>query len=168
MLQPLAFIQKFRPKSFVSENVSALVIQKKNQHFVKFFIKELEEADYLVQWRHIDSGSYGPQRRLRWYLVGLRRDVMRKRGSHPIWPLTAMDSCDLHNSRSGGLKLVMPMNKAADLKTMIKPLPRAEFKLTPENGMTKKKNVEKALSDVVAAGVNPFQHTVIVDAMVMR
>ena len=140
----IAYLEKYTPKSFMSENVSALAKQKKFEVFFKFLLSSLEKAGYVVGWKILNSCHYVPQNRERVYIMGVRTDVRRK--------LT----------RGVSLFPEPPSKPLLRLADIVKPVPATLWKTHP---ITKNdgKNVMNAYRKVQSE-INPFMTPIVVDA----
>jgi len=68
-------IKTKKPKAFLLENVPGLLTHDEGKTFETIF-KTLEELDYQVFYKVLDSSDYGlPQVRKRIYIVGFRKDL---------------------------------------------------------------------------------------------
>ena len=68
-----------QPISFLLENVPGLVTHQNGKTF-SIILKTLDELNYDVRYQILDAGDFNlPQRRERIYLVGFKRDYLKKR-----------------------------------------------------------------------------------------
>ncbi len=66
----LDILKTKKPLGFLLENVEGLVTHNKGET-LKVMLEELQNADYKVSWKLIDSSKHGvPQKRVRVYIVG--------------------------------------------------------------------------------------------------
>ncbi len=66
----LDILKTKKPLGFLLENVEGLVTHNKGET-LKVMLQELQNADYKVSWKLIDSSKHGvPQKRVRVYIVG--------------------------------------------------------------------------------------------------
>lgn len=73
-------IAHHKPKAFLLENVSGLVTHDKGNTLATI-IETLEELNYSVSYKILDSADYGvPQKRRRIYIVGFNDSKVRKDG----------------------------------------------------------------------------------------
>lgn len=71
-------IEYHRPRAFLLENVSGLITHDKGRTLATI-IETLEELNYTVSYRVLDSAQYGvPQKRQRIYIVGFSNSKVRK------------------------------------------------------------------------------------------
>lgn len=64
-----------KPKFFIAENVKGLAILKKGK-LIENIIGEFERQGYNAYWKLINAADYGvPQRRVRVFIVGIRKDL---------------------------------------------------------------------------------------------
>lgn len=81
----IKFIKLVKPKIIFFENVKGFTLEfKKNKDkgkkYANYVEKQLTKAGYNVKGELVDFGNYGvPQRRTRFILVGIRKDVAGKR-----------------------------------------------------------------------------------------
>ncbi len=76
LLRYFEFVNEFKPKAFLVENVSGL-LWKRHQSFLDKFIDLAENADYVIKFKDtLNAKDYGvPQNRKRVFILGVRRDV---------------------------------------------------------------------------------------------
>lgn len=71
-------IEYHKPKAFLLENVSGLITHDKGRTLATI-IETLEELNYSVSYKVLDSAQYGvPQKRQRIYIVGFNNNKVRK------------------------------------------------------------------------------------------
>lgn len=71
----LRIIKEKRPKMFLLENVKGLKSHKKGET-LKTIEDCLKDAGYYIHWAILNSHDFGvPQKRERWYCVGLDKDI---------------------------------------------------------------------------------------------
>ena len=71
-------IEYHKPKAFLLENVAGLITHDKGRTLATI-IETLEELNYTVSYKVLDSAQYGvPQKRLRIYIVGFNNGKVRK------------------------------------------------------------------------------------------
>lgn len=69
------YVNHFKPKAFVFENVRGILSSKKGEDF-KIICASFEEVGYRLYWRVLNAADYGvPQLRERVFLVGIRKDI---------------------------------------------------------------------------------------------
>ena len=72
-------IEAKRPKLVFLENVDRLLKSPSKQRGRDFavMLKTLGDLGYIIEWRVVNAADYGfPQRRIRTFIVGIRRDLM--------------------------------------------------------------------------------------------
>ncbi|MDK9761629.1 DNA cytosine methyltransferase [Vibrio sp. D420a] len=76
LLRYFEFVNEFKPKAFLVENVSGL-LWKRHKPFLDKFIALAEQAGYEIKFRNIvNAKDYGvPQNRKRVFIFGLRKDL---------------------------------------------------------------------------------------------
>lgn len=75
-----------QPKTFVMENVNALVQGKMKLIFVEI-LKQLKDAGYQVSAKVLNANVYGvPQSRKRLFFIGIRNDICAKLKIQPTHP----------------------------------------------------------------------------------
>ena len=99
------FVDKFRPKWFVLENVVGLLTHKEGS-ILKAMIEVFDGIGYKTDWKILNAALYGlPQRRERLVIVG-SRDGIRFRWPDPTHHLEARSMAGRrHGQRSGDLPL---------------------------------------------------------------
>ena len=71
-------IEHHKPKAFLLENVSGLITHDKGRTLTTI-IETLEELNYTVSYKLLDSAQYGvPQKRQRIYIVGFNNSKVRR------------------------------------------------------------------------------------------
>ena len=74
----LEVIREKMPSCFILENVKGLITIDEGNTFTRI-IKELEDSNYDVYWKVLNTKDYGiPQQRERLYIVGIRSDLKNK------------------------------------------------------------------------------------------
>lgn len=69
------YVDHFKPKAFVFENVRGILSSKKGEDF-KIICASFEEVGYNLYWRLLNAADFGvPQQRERVFLVGIRKDL---------------------------------------------------------------------------------------------
>ncbi|MDR2559214.1 MAG: DNA cytosine methyltransferase [Oscillospiraceae bacterium] len=69
------YVNHFKPKAFVFENVRGILSSKKGEDF-KIICAAFEEVDYRLFWRILNAADFGvSQLRERVFLVGIRNDI---------------------------------------------------------------------------------------------
>ncbi len=69
------YVNHFKPKAFVFENVRGILSSKKGEDF-KIICASFEEVGYNLFWRVLNAADFGvPQQRERVFLVGIRKDL---------------------------------------------------------------------------------------------
>ncbi len=72
------YINKFKPKAFLVENVKGLMTMWKGEVFEKI-IEKFNSLDYEITYMLIKSEQYGlPQARHRVFIIGIRKDFNKK------------------------------------------------------------------------------------------
>ena len=72
------YINKFKPKAFLVENVKGFMTMWKGEVFEKI-IEKFNSLDYTINYKLIKSEQYGlPQARHRVFIVGIRKDFKKK------------------------------------------------------------------------------------------
>lgn len=85
----LEFISLVRPKLIFFENVKGFTLKfqknkSKGRAYSQFVLKELRTLNYEVEGRMIDFSRFGiPQKRTRFILIGIRKDVTETNGVTP-------------------------------------------------------------------------------------
>jgi len=74
----IRILKEKKPKFFLVENVVG-ILQPKHAKAFNCFLKNFEEADYILSWKLLDANDYGvPENRLRVIIVGYRKDLKKK------------------------------------------------------------------------------------------
>lgn len=69
------YVNHFKPKAFVFENVRGILSSKKGEDF-KLICQSFRDVGYNLFWRILNAADYGvPQARERLFLVGIREDI---------------------------------------------------------------------------------------------
>lgn len=69
------FVNYFKPKAFVLENVVGLATHK-NSETIKLIIKTFSEIGYDVEWKIVNAANFGvPQRRERLIMIGVQNGL---------------------------------------------------------------------------------------------
>ena len=147
ILAPIPVLKKFRPKTFMAENVSTLATDARFKPLFKHLLNLWTSLGYHISFRFLSSLPYVPQARMRLYILGIRKDVLRhKTCGVPLWPT----------------KPVKPSPKLADI---VVPLEHTKFKQLPEqnelDGLCRA-NVLNAYK-TLPRDVNPFTTPIVVD-----
>ncbi len=85
----LQFILLVRPKLIFFENVKGFTLKfeknkSKGRAYSQYVLKELKSLGYEVEGRMIDFSKFGiPQKRTRFILVGIRKDIAEKNSIKP-------------------------------------------------------------------------------------
>ncbi|MFA0050273.1 DNA cytosine methyltransferase [Vibrio breoganii] len=76
LLRYFEFVNEFKPKAFLVENVSGL-LWKRHKPFLDKFIELAEQAGYLIKFCDtVNAKDYGvPQNRKRVFIFGIRKDL---------------------------------------------------------------------------------------------
>ena len=141
-----AAVQVLQPDAFISENVAALVVNKKFKPFFNLLLTKLTNAGYKVVVKVCSSEPYVPQTRKRAYIVGVKHTKLRVRAQGvPFFPDPPVGICPT-------------------LRSLINPLPSTQWLPHPSarKDELKYKNVIQAYKDVKDS-VNPFRVPIIVD-----
>jgi len=83
----IRFIKLIKPKIIFFENVKGFTLEfkvnkEKGRNYSDYVRTALEKCGYTVEGRLIDFSEYGiPQKRIRFILVGVRKDVSKKIGN---------------------------------------------------------------------------------------
>ncbi|EHK2863129.1 DNA cytosine methyltransferase [Vibrio parahaemolyticus] len=79
LLRYFEFVNEFKPKAFLVENVAGL-LWKRHKDFFERFISLAESAGYVIKFKSIlNAKDYGvPQNRKRVFILGVRKDVDKK------------------------------------------------------------------------------------------
>ena len=139
----ILFIQDFHPKAIMSENTYTLATWEKHREFLEFIVKNIKDAGYHVEWRLVNSNSYVPQHRLRWYLLGIRLDQKRANTCGvTLWP--------------------EPPRTCASFKCFVESrVSSKDWKPFPKDCNSDEQN--NILTAYEKCGVNPFVGPVVVD-----
>lgn len=71
-------INDLQPKYFIAENVKGLVSLGKGAVLEKI-ISDFSNCGYVTEWKILNSADYGvPQKRLRFVMLGVRKDIAKK------------------------------------------------------------------------------------------
>jgi len=90
----IRILNEKKPKFFLAENVSGM-LQPKHETAFKNFLREFENAGYMISWKLIDAHDYGvPQNRKRVVIVGDRNDL----GKQFVFPLPAKEKTYLKHA----------------------------------------------------------------------
>ena len=80
IVHSLLYIRSKKPRCFVSEMVATLATQSKNRALLRFIMEQHRNDGYDVEFRLLNTKDHGiPQQRLRFYLIGIRKDSVRQR-----------------------------------------------------------------------------------------
>ena len=137
-------VRKRRPKCFVSEQVAGFGQGGKFKALHDWVVSEHVSDGHDIHEQIVNTGDYGvPHHRLRYYMVGIRKDIKRARtGEIAIFP----------NGQHFPTKL--PFNFIAPR------LPDGEWKAHPPAGTNAYNNVISAYGK---CKVNPFMVPVVID-----
>lgn len=144
-LVSVRFIVEKRPKAFLSEQVKTLLTFKKHKELWDLIISNLA-PHYVLAHGLVNSSNYTPQHRERLYLMGVRKDCMRK-------------------NMQGVTFFPPPPMTVQPLSSLITPLPKADWEPYPPKhvNVEQHENVMNAYIDLQKKGVNPWLNPVIVD-----
>ncbi|MDU7125201.1 MAG: DNA cytosine methyltransferase [Streptococcus sp.] len=82
LLRYFDFVCEFKPKAFLVENVSGLLWKRHEDHLKRFKFLTSKNGYTLVHCDVINARDYGvPQNRKRVFIVGIRNDILKKKGS---------------------------------------------------------------------------------------
>ena len=157
MYEALEYIKEKKPKCFMSENASSL--GKKFKH-VSDEIMNILSNDYEMHVEQLNTDEFAiPHHRARWYMLGVRKDVLRKNGLQEL----------LADGRPSCNWFPKPMTVAIPFHYFITRLPDHMWKTFP-TGRTEaervraKANIEHGIFQVAARKkVNPFITPVVID-----
>lgn len=99
------FVDKFRPKWFVLENVVGLLTHR-NGEILKAMLEMFESIGYCTSWKVLNAALYGlPQRRERLVLVGSREGIVFQ------WPAPThhLEARSMAGKRHGQRSDVLPL-----------------------------------------------------------
>jgi len=148
LFHSLAYIRLHKPPVVTAENSPLLASKFKAAADV--LVNAIESAGYIVQVAILNTASYGiPQRRKRWYLLGIRSDICRQ-------------------NRCGVAWFPPELTYSIKLSDIIRPLPRAQWQAYPPASGTKMsllwhQNVVHAYTECCKKGVDPFKVPVVID-----
>lgn len=84
--EQIRLIEYLKPRTISLENVDGLA-RHVNRGILIEVIEKLEDAGYVVEARILDGAFLGvPQHRRRLIIVGVRKDIVKKLGVHPVFP----------------------------------------------------------------------------------
>ena len=130
--QYVRLLQGFRPKAFVMENVSGMVMGKMRIIFAEI-LRELRACGYRVSARKLNAAHYGvPQSRVRMIFIGAREDL----GIDPTHPQPTHAPVSARQALQG---LRLDEQEVATLLEIakIKPIYRAWEFMKPGSNLTK-------------------------------
>lgn len=88
----LRFLEAFRPKTFIAENVTGIGMGNADKEFLIPLVQSFTELGYTVEAKAINSKHYSvPQSRPRMLFQGVRADMYYENGRRatPQWPMRA-------------------------------------------------------------------------------
>ena len=151
----LKYVEYRQPNVVIMENVPQITKVSGGTSVAGFIQSELENYGYVVYTKTIDAQDYVPQRRNRWFLVAVRRDVART---------TLVQKKRTNVNPFDDLVMPPEAHEPRSLKHFIGPTPPDMFKMAPDHCELCKNTVEAELQKQVRAGVNPFETTCVIDA----
>lgn len=94
----IKFIKLVKPKLILFENVKGFTLEfrknkEKGKEYASFVESELTKAGYFVKGKLVNFGEYGvPQKRTRFILVGIRKDIFNASESKTLEFFTSLEN----------------------------------------------------------------------------
>ena len=151
------YIKQKKPRCFMSENASSLGSKFKH---VSDEIVHILRNDYEMHVEQLNTDEYAiPQHRSRWYMLGVRKDVLRRNGLQLL----------LADGRPSCKWFPKPMTVTIPFDRFVTRLPDHMWKTFP-TGRTEveraraKENIETGIFHVASRhNINPFIKPVVID-----
>lgn len=114
----IKFIKLVQPKILFFENVKGFTMEfdknkSKGKRYSSYVIKKLDEAGYDVHGEIIDFSNFGiPQKRCRFILVGVRKDICEKKKTEALEFFTSIKENKSDFLINKGLNISTPLEAA--------------------------------------------------------